>query len=383
MAEQVQVNDETRIMNLFNQEVERIEKAQNAIVGENTPVINDISKFYDEKYDDGIEKSEDIDEDDSNKEITENVTEKQPDIKGEDNKELSQIGDNSIPDTIVEYIHTRFGLEYSKDKHKWSSIEDIANFIDNYTALEKEGVFANEEIRNLNEYVEAGGSIEEFFNTIFGNSSIDGLEDKEVIIQYFKEQGWKEEKINKKINDFEIDGTLQREANDIREVWKELENENNSKFLENELAKKKEYDNEIRKMREEYEKYLLTQNDISGNKLTRDSVEKIKEVLYLPVDKDGRRQIDYIFGDPDKLAIIAQLENINWDFSKIALLNKSELTKQFADSLRKQGIGMQKREINNLNTDEIADIGTLYDRAREESDRMLRIQTEKNKLNRK
>lgn len=306
-------------------------------------------KDIDSKDDDFDPFDESNDQDDTNEDLD--------DSKDVDNLDDSDIDEDGDEDEEIEYSYKALANHLAEqgvvDFEDSEDIEDSPELIEeivlqtakNMVEEYKESI--PEEAKNILDYLEKGGDINKYLESIEKPYQLkaEDLEDegnqKKVITEFLKTQNYTDEEIEETIKDFE-DGLILEKQSKV--AFRKLEkiHEKNKQ----ELIKKQE--EEILKREEAHKKYLDTiRNTIStseslGGLSISNSEKKEFEKYLLNKNKDGYTAYEKdISEDPIKTQLeLAYLKFKKFDFSKVA---KEAVTKE---TKRIKGIVKSKDPLN-------------------------------------
>jgi len=209
---------------------------------------------------------------------------KEPVDEGDEEEDLSKV-EADISQYFTEKLASALGVDIGDDE-KFEKAEDVVDFM--VELLEESSVpeFANEDIQKLNQFVEDGGDIKDYFKQSFGEFDLDSADlssestQKAVIGELLKTEGYSEERIKRRIERYEEAGTLEEEAEDAKELLSEYREKNSKKLLE-----------EQQNLAEEHRKQ---QQKVISN--VQSNIKALKNVRGIPVSENEKRQLlDYIF----------------------------------------------------------------------------------------
>ena len=224
------------------------------------------------------EDIKDIDEQDDTEDKVEDDENHDDTDEDVDPEEASQVGAffDAFADTL--------GWDVD-DENKPDTIEGLVDYIKDLVEENSQPDYANDQIKQLDEYVKNGGNFTDFYNNMSQTISYDKMDiddesnQRMAIRDYLKTTGYTDEQINKKLERYEEADMLHEEAEDAVERLKEIK--------KNQLDQQQAYQEEQRKKQEEYNKQVYT--DITSNIQSLDSIYGIK----VP-QQDRRQLLDYI-----------------------------------------------------------------------------------------
>ena len=173
-----------------------------------------------------------------------------------------------------------------KDEDKPLTVDDLTKYLGNVVKENSVPQYADERIQQLDEYVKNGGDFETFYAKQQEALSLDNLDmedesnQKAVIREMLKYNGYNDKQINSKIQRYEDSDMLMEESEDALERLKEIRTK--------ELEENTRQQEELAKQQEEQSKQFLTAvtNDIN-------SLDNIRGIA---IPKEDRKALyDYIF----------------------------------------------------------------------------------------
>jgi hypothetical protein len=248
--------------------------------------------------DSAIEENEDgaADTDNNNAELDDSEEEGGTNIDPEEEVDDSEKGkDTSAEDLaevepeisqfVQEKLGEALGWEFGEDE-KFNSIEDAVKFMKEVVDANSQPEFANEDLEKLNDYIKNGGDMYDYLAQTKGEVDIDSIDisdesnQKAVIRELLKEEGYSDERIKKRIERYEDAGVLEDEATDAKELLSEVREKKAKKLL-------KEKETQKQAIAEEQQKY------VKGVEQTVDSLDSVRGI---PISgKEKKQLMDYIF----------------------------------------------------------------------------------------
>lgn len=204
--------------------------------------------------------------------------------KEEGAEDLSEV-EPEISQFVQEKLAEALGWEFGEDE-QFNSIEDAVKFMQEVVETNSQPEFANEDLEKLNEYIKNGGDMYDYLSSTKGEVNLEEVDlsnennQKAVIRELLKEEGYSEDRIKRRIERYEDAGVLEDEATDAKELLAEVREKKSEKLL-------KEKENEKRAILEEQQKY------VQGVEHTVDSLDSVRGI---PIsDKEKKQLMDYIF----------------------------------------------------------------------------------------
>lgn len=201
---------------------------------DNKPEDDDESATEDESG-----NSEDIDVHDDDSEIPENVlnninsnNEDSEEEQVEDGQEEQTEEINPAEAQNIGAFFDAFAEQLNWDvaeEDKPKSVEELIDYIGDVVEQNSKPEYADERIARLDAYVRNGGKFEDFYNSQSQVLSYDGLDledesnQKAVVRDYMKLQGYNDEQINRKIERYEDNDMLEDEATDALDYLKKVQ----------------------------------------------------------------------------------------------------------------------------------------------------------------
>ena len=171
------------------------------------------------------------------------------------------------------------------DDEKPKSVDELIGYISDVVEQNSKPNYADQRIAQLDEYVKNGGSFEDFYNnmsqtTVYDNMDLeDESNQKAVVREYMKLQGYSDEQINKKIERYEDADMLVEEAEDAFEILKATK----QKQLEEEQQRQEQFRME---QQEQAKKFYTDLNS---------SISSLDNIRGIAVPKEDRKALlDYI-----------------------------------------------------------------------------------------
>lgn len=257
------------------------------------------------KADLNIKPTKEVEEEVEEKEVKEDVEDlsKGKESKEEiETKEHKDEVDNLEEEDLSDYEEdiVKFFNEKLSDSLKWDldgddapkTVEELVDFMKEIVKEASEPTFASEEIKELDKFVKEGGNLKDFYKNVFTDfldtKSLDienEYDQKRVIRQNLKNQGYSDERISRTIKRYEEAGVLEDEAKDALEIVEEYEKNSKQKLLENQEKFHAESLEQQQKFVSDVEKTI---NDINllGFELTPAEQKTLMSYI-LKTDKNG------------------------------------------------------------------------------------------------
>ena len=154
--------------------------------------------------------------------------------------------------------------------------------------------YSSEDVQKLDEFVRNGGKLENYFQA--GNGidydNIDITDEsiqKKVITTLYKEKGWEDARIAKKIERYEDAGVLEDEAEEAVELLKKIEAEKKEALLESQKKTAEESKQKQQKFYDDVVNEIKGLSDIRGIKISKDDRARLAEYIF-KYDSNGVTQ---------------------------------------------------------------------------------------------
>lgn len=232
-------------------------------------------------------ETEETEEEEEEYEEEEEQEEEEEEEEGGEEGDSSDLGEAEpeISQYVQDKLGELLGWEFGEDE-KFKSMEDVVNFMKEVVDVNSTPQFANEEMEKLNEFISNGGDIREYIQTSAGEVDLDTVDlsddknQKAVISELLKEQGYSESRIKRSIERYEDAGVLEDEAEDAKELLAEIREKKSEKLLKEKQKAQEE-------AQKQQQKYIET---------VQDSVNSLESVRGIPISKEEKKQLmDYIF----------------------------------------------------------------------------------------
>ena len=221
------------------------------------------------------DNKEDGEQDTLNDDSTEDVDDDSDEV---DPNEASQVG--AFFDAFADALNWDVD-----DENRPDTIEGLVDYINDLVSENSKPDYANDQIKQLDEYVKNGGNFTDFYNNMSQTLSYEDLDiddesnQRMAIREYLKAGGYTDDQISKKIERYEEADMLHEEAEDAVTRLKDIKKE--------QLEQQKAYQENLRKQQEEANQKVYT--DITSNVQSLDNIYGIK----VP-QQDRRALLDYI-----------------------------------------------------------------------------------------
>jgi len=178
--------------------------------------------------------------------------------------------------------------EFTEDD-KFESMKDLVDYMKNVVTESSKPVYANDEMERLNSFVADGGNLRDFFDTTTpGELDLENIDmedvsnQKNVLREYLKTRGFKEDRIQKNINRYEDADVLDEEAEDAVELLKEYKTKQTETLLSNQKNQADSMKVEQQKFMTSVEEEVKGLEDIRGFKISKEQKKDLLEYIFKP-----------------------------------------------------------------------------------------------------
>ena len=245
-------------------------------------------------------EEEEVEEEVEETETTESTEEEDDDDKekGEgDDKTSSDAEDLSdYEEDIVSFLNEKFSDSLGWNLPEEDAPKNVQEFIDFMGGLVDEASkpkYASEDIEALDDFVKNGGNLRDFYDQTveskIDTESVDlenEFQQKQVVREHLKNQGYSDERINRFVSRYEDAGVLEDEAKDALELVKEHNEKTKETLLENQRKQAAEFEKQQQKFISDVEKTIDNTDNIAGNKLSKKEKEDLLDYVLTP-DNSG------------------------------------------------------------------------------------------------
>ena len=275
----------------------------------------------DEEEPDDIE-SEGIDEDDldireDDSDIPDDVlnknsskkTENEDDLQDEDNvdnednkddEELSDDTETTQVSAFFDAFAEANGWTVNEDEQP-TTIEGLIQYITDLVDENSIPTYSDPRIKQLDEYVKNGGSFDDFYNGMSEELKYDSLDmedesnQKAVIKEYLKLQGYSDDQVNSKLERYEDADMLEDEANDAVKILKSIKQQQLEQQQQAQQLAYEEQQRQITEFAENLNKEIFNLTNIRGLNIPKEDRKQLYDYI-TKVDKDGYTQYQKDFG---------------------------------------------------------------------------------------
>lgn len=287
-----------------------------ALKGKRAPSVNAVKGIKTSKSNtvatDDDDNDDDDDDDDTNVEPTKKVKPKKEDTKKEnddddddsadddDDNDDDNDGDDSQSEAIeslFDAISEEIGWEFDENDPedvKPKTVAELVKYFKDVIAESSIPQYSSEDVMKLDEFVRNGGKLENYFQAGTGidYETIDITDEnnqKKVITALYKEKGWDDARITKKLERYEDAGVLEDEAEEAVELLKKIETEKKEALLEGQKKTAEEAKQKQQKFYGDVVNEIKGLSDIRGIKISKDDRARLAEYIF-KYDSNGVTQ---------------------------------------------------------------------------------------------
>lgn len=244
-----------------------------------TNVDDDDDDLLDDDSNDSVDNDDDTSNDDDN---TDDKNDKDSNIvKNIDNKDdISDLGE--YESDIAKYVTEKLSSKLGEDIGEFDKVEDIIDKLAEIVETNSTPDYANEEVAKIDKFVRDGGNLKDYYSEVYEQTlSVDTLDledesdQKRVIKQNLKNNGYSDTQIKKKIERYEDAGVLQEEAEEAVELVKEFNKKKQEKLL-------KDQEN-VSAIREKQQQKFVS--DVQS------TIKGLKDIAGIPISNDQKREL--------------------------------------------------------------------------------------------
>lgn len=254
----------------------------------------------------------DVREDDSNipddvlNENSSKQTEDEDDLQNEDNvdndddEQLSDDNETVQVSAFFDAFAEANGWTVNEDE-KPTTIEDLVQYITDLVDENSTPTYSDPRIKQLDEYVKNGGSFDDFYNGMSEELKYDTLDmedesnQKAVIKEYLKLQGYSDDQVNSKLERYEDADMLEDEANDAIKILKSIKQQQLEQQQQAQQLAYEEQQRQIVEFAENLNKEIFNLTSIRGLNIPKEDRKQLYDYI-TKVDKDGYTQYQKDFG---------------------------------------------------------------------------------------
>lgn len=276
-----------------------------ALKGKRAHSVNDVKGIKNSKKTVEVEEDDEEEEDEDIKpEPTKKTKVKEVEEEVEEEDDDDDDSDDSDEDTQSEAIESLFdaiseelGWEFDEndpEEVKPKTVTDLVKYFRDVITESSVPQYSSEDVQKLDEFVRNGGKLENYFQASNGidYDNIDITDEsiqKKVITALYKEKGWEDARIAKKLERYEDAGVLEDEAEEAVELLKKIESEKKEALLESQKKTAEEAKQKQQKFYDDVVNEIKGLSDIRGIKISKDDRARLAEYIF-KYDSNGVTQ---------------------------------------------------------------------------------------------
>ena len=283
-----------------------------ALKGKRAPSVNAIKGIKDDKKkqvdDDNDDDTEAEDDVKSKVDTTKNTKVKkveEPEETEEEDDDIEEEDDDTEVDdpqseaieSLFDAISEEIGWEFDENDPedvKPKTVTELVKYFRDVITESSVPQYSSEDVQKLDEFVRNGGKLEDYFQA--GNGIdyetidiTDETNQKKVITALYKEKGWDDARITKKLERYEDAGVLEDEAEEAVELLKKIEAEKKEALLEGQKKTAEEAKQKQQKFYDDVVNEIKGLSDIRGIKISKDDRARLAEYIF-KYDSNGVTQ---------------------------------------------------------------------------------------------
>ena len=283
-----------------------------ALKGKRAPSVNAIKGIKDDKKkqvdDDNDDDAETEDEVKSKVDTTKNTKvkkvedveeteEDEDDIEVEDDDTEVDDPQSEAIESLFDAISEEIGWEFDENDPedvKPKTVTELVKYFRDVITESSVPQYSSEDVQKLDEFVRNGGKLEDYFQAGNGINYetidiTDETNQKKVITALYKEKGWDDARITKKLERYEDAGVLEDEAEEAVELLKKIESEKKEALLESQKKTAEEAKQKQQKFYDDVVNEIKGLSDIRGIKISKDDRARLAEYIF-KYDSNGVTQ---------------------------------------------------------------------------------------------
>jgi len=257
------------------------------------------------------EESDEGDEgDDGESEENEGIEDLEEEIEEqEEEDEDNTPEDKTTPDLaeaepeIAKYMAEQLAQEmgWTFEDEKFTSVKDVVDYMAAVVQKSSKPDYSSEEMQKLDDFVRDGGNLRDFYDQAVGGrvdpEAVDlAVEENQraVIRENLRNQGYKDERINKYIERYQDAETLEDEATDALDLIKEYNTRQEERLLNDQKKQSEEYQKQQQKFYSDVEDSIKSLTDVRGISINDKQKKELIEYIFKP-NEEGltKYQKDY------------------------------------------------------------------------------------------
>jgi len=247
-----------------------------------------------------IEDEEDLEEEKPAKKSKREVEDSEDESENEDDNEDIE---GEVTSFLKDRLSEELGWDLDEDD-KFESLKDVVDYMKYLVEENSKPNYFSDEVKSLDEYVRNGGKIDNYFKEVYGGVGeldLDKIDltresnQRTVVKELLKEQGFSAERIQKRLDRYEKDESLEAEAEDAVELLKEYKSNKEKKLLDDQKKVAMEQIKTQQKFIENVQNNVKSLENIRGIKISSKEKNELLDYIFKP-GSDGltNYQKDYM-----------------------------------------------------------------------------------------
>ena len=342
-----------------------------ALKGKRAPSVNDIKgtnggknnpKVVDDEEDEENEPAEkSTEEKNSKKKKSEPIVDQEEDEDdNDDDDDDDSAEDSDAVESLFDAISEELGWEFDEEddaETKPKTVTDLVKYFKEVIAENSVPTYSSEDVQKLDDFVSNGGKLEEYFK--IGNGidyeTVDITDEavqKKVITALYKEKGWDDSRITKKLERYEDAGVLEDEAEEAVELLKKIESEKKEALLESQKKNAEQAKEKQQKFYTDVVNEIKSLSDVRGIKISKDDRARLAEYIF-KYDSNGVTQYQKDYAKNVKNLLESAYFTMKGDALISAAKSEGNSTamQRLKNSLKTTGSGKSKKRIPTGSTD--------------------------------
>ena len=289
-----------------------------ALKGKRAPSVNAVKGIKNDKAKPAVNDDDDEDDDDEDTKVEpiKKTKSKKAEVENDDdddNDDDDNNGDDDDDDanandddddeqseaieSLFDAISEEIGWEFDENDPedvKPKTVTELVKYFKEVIAESSIPQYSSDDVMKLDEFVRNGGKLESYFQAGTG-IDYDGIDitdennQKKVITALYKEKGWDDARITKKLERYEDAGVLEDEAEEAVELLKKIESEKKEALLEGQKKTAEEAKQKQQKFYGDVVNEIKGLSDIRGIKISKDDRARLAEYIF-KYDSNGVTQ---------------------------------------------------------------------------------------------
>jgi hypothetical protein len=273
--------------------------------------------------------------------------------------------DSTVVSTFFDALAETIGWEDISDDEKPKSVEDLVEYMKSAIEVNSAPSYANDQIKELDDFVKNGGSIQDYFN-LSSSYEYDDVDtsniatQKEIVKEFLAQKGFNDTQIRRKIEKYEDADILEDEAIDALEFLKESKEVEKKELLENQKMAKEKAEQEQQKFYNSVVQEIESTSEVRGIKIPKQDKKELMEYIFR-VESDGLTKYQKDYAKSTKNLIESAYFTMKGDalISQAKKSGETSAVEKFKDSLKStKFVGGSKQTINNGGVRNIWDIAS-------------------------